>query len=317
MAAAAVAASLLWADVAKGDEEFRKIPHEEFSAWARGWQRYRIVRDRGATAGKLEKIDTDLLEEAGKGIKPILDRKPAYPEVWRLAANLVALHPTSIPDNKLTWEKYRDLYLAAIGAPATQAGVLPPADERSAGILGPGGAVWTEDGQLGAKITAVLKDAGGKRFLLLPGLLARDDQLPKDLFDRSAPPDRRLVARVVRLIEVRASGPKIALAEMAAEFRADNGAIKELGEEPKRGDALLVSETAQVGTVGGIDVPLSGLGEGFLEVSPRVTAAGDAGIAILNRDQKLVAMAYAGTESKSFLLPLPGVLKRENLSLAN
>jgi hypothetical protein len=322
VAAAAIAASLLWGDIATQDPELRKVPHEEFAAWARSWQRYRFVRDRGATPGKLEKSDTDLLEEAGRRLKPILDRKPVYPEVWRLAANILALHPASIPDNKLTWDQYRDLYLVAVGvAPALPTVAAVPA-ALVAGGTGPGSLVWSEDGQLAVKVTAVVKDAEGKRFLLLPGLIARDDKVPVDLYDSSVAKDRQPVARLTRRIAANGAAPvkqgsesTIALAELPPTSTASNGPIRALGPGPSLGDDVRVLGTEKVGKVDGVAVDLTGLGSNFVTVRPRITAGGDAGAPIVDVNGNLIAMGYAGTQQASFLLPVPAALKHANLTL--
>lgn len=319
-ASAIIAANLLWGSLSAKEQAIRNVPRDEFVRWLLAWEKYRSVRELRVTPSQLNVEQKKVLEAAGAQISDLLLRGPEFAEVWRLAANLVAQHPQSIAGSNNPWEYYRDGYEVAIGkrSPSTRASPLAltlPSDR-----IVPGSLLWRDDGRFAVKVTAVVRDASGKRFLLLSSLLVDSTKgtLPIDLFgseDQSK--GRAPVARAVEQVPLDPQDQQSAtvlLAELLPGIAAGNAGVRGAGTPPALGQRLTVVGGDRSGAVSVIDVH-SPLGNGLIAVEPRVTSAGDAGIAFVDAQQRLVAMGYAGSERTSLLVPLPALLLARKLDV--
>ena len=321
-AASVVAAKFLWSDLTKGDGSKANIPLDEFVPWIRAWNKYKPVRDDGRAPGNLRKEETELLEQAGMEIQPLLDgKKPAFVEVWRLAANMLALHPTCIPSNPFGYDHYKDLYLVSVGklppgTRVTSATTAAAAQAVAVAVdVGPGSLIWSANVQTAVKVTAVVKDAAGVRYLLTSALLAVDGQTPASVLFGGGPQDRKPIATISKLIELQPGGPAVALARLEAGATAGNGALKKIADEPNLGEELKMIGQPKSGKVRTIRLDTQDFGKGLIAVAPKVTGPGDAGAPFVDAEGQLQAMGYAGSDESSILIPLPELLNHEKLSL--
>jgi len=324
-AASVVAAKLLWADLTRGGDTAKSMPIDEFVPWVLAWNRYRTVRDGGRTPGALLKEETELLEAAGREIQPLLSgKRPVFTEIWRLAANMLALHPACIPNDSHGFDHYRDIYLVSVGkrkvdSPAAT-DVALSAPRGDAPVIGPGSLVWSADGSAAVKVTAVVKDRQNERYLLTSGLLLTEKTLlPAAVFYGAGPQDRRPAATITRVVELRPGGPTIALAKLEPATQASNGVLgKALAPALKPiglGGRLTMVGQSKSAKVTAVDVNALKLGSGLIAVSPNVTAAGDAGAPFVDEAGRLQAMGYAASGEASLLIPVTDFLAREKLSL--
>jgi hypothetical protein len=318
-AAAEIAGTLLWAALGSKEPAIRPIPRDEFVSWLLAWRRYREVRDLKVPPPKLSDANKALLVMAGTQIKPYLERTPRFAEFWRLAANLVALHPDSIPGVPRTWEYFAREYEIALNLrPATdrlmESAQAPPLSDG----LAPGSVVWRADGRYAVKVTAVVKDQAGTTYLLLPAMLAQGTELPLLLYDRARPGQSgQPIARGLRYLQETGNvmPRRMLLAELLPGATVDTRAKLKLVDTPVLGSQLRVRGQESSGTIKALDVDAGGLGNGLIEVKPRITSPGDAGAPILDQNNGLVAMAYVGTHQSSLLLPLGPTLKANKLML--
>lgn len=287
-------------------------------AWLLAWQRYRQVRDLKLPPPKMTDAHKALLLQAGTQIKPYLERTPRFAEFWRLAANLVALHPQSIPGMDQSWEFFAREYEIALSLRPASDRMAARAPADSADGLAPGSLVWRADGRFAVKVTAFVEDGVGKRYLLLPAMLAQDAELPLPLFAASGSTQgTEPIAMAVRYLHEAASPdtPRLLLAELRRDVQPGAKGRSVLGDPPGLGDELSAKGEAKPGRVTRIELTVRGFGADLVEVSPRITSAGDAGVPILDRKGRLVAMGYAGNEQSSILLPLHSSLRENGLAL--
>lgn len=311
-AAALLAASLIWADAAKQNADLLNVGRQNFSDWAYAWLQYRVVGYEGATPGDLDDTQKVRLAAAGARITPLLRDNGAYPEVWRLAADLVTLHPDSIPGGDAN--AYRRSYLKALGleekgvAPTVIAEAAEAAAARVPEIQA-GALLWNR--QSAVRFSAVVKDESGKQFLLLPDLITNNAPLPLTVYaDMSG---QQAVAQITRRISN--DGVDLALAEPVPGLSVSNGAIKEAGPVPDIGETVKLlpgDKRAKIVAVGARLPPIAG---GLIEVIPKITGPGDAGAPVLDLAGKLVAMGYAGSDKASYLVALDNLLEREKLTV--
>jgi hypothetical protein len=308
-AAALLAASLIWADAAKHNPDLRSVGRENFSDWAFAWLQARIVAYERGTPGNLSDQQKERLEAAGARIASLLKNKTVYPEIWRLAADLVTLDPQSIPDGDAV--SYRREYFKALGIEDPV-----PLEGQAEGIAGvaPGSLIFGADRNLAVRLTAVVTDQDGKKLLLFPDLIANKDERATDVYGSllSAAP----IATVVRRISSEGL-PPIALAEIASGAQVGRGVFTAIGKEPKVGETVTIVPANKPAKVDQVDVTFAPLGNGFVEVSPKITKAGDAGAPIIDGGGRLVAMGYAARDKTSLLVPLADLLQRERLTLVS
>ena len=306
-AATLLAASLIWADAAERNSELLKVGRQNFSDWAYAWLQYRIINYEGATPGKLDETQEARLSTAGERVAPLL-KDDAYPEVWRLAADLVTLYPESIPGGDA--KTYRQHYLKALGIEeptvARAEAIERPLSQFMAGSL-----IWGPSRESAVRFTCVVQDQTGKRFLLLPDLITNQAPLPVDLYMSlgSTSP----VARVTRRIS--ADGISLALAEPIEGLAVSNGAIKDTAKLPTVGQTVKLIPSNKTAAITRFGARLPSIDTALIEVKPKITGAGDSGAPVLDSSGNLVAMGYAGTDKASYLAPLHDLFEQEKLTL--
>lgn len=123
--------------------------------------------------------------------------------------------------------------------------------------------LWRGDGRLAARVTAVVKDASGKLYLLLPALLQENASIPFDLFIGVGPHQGVPIARVTTIIASAKNGPGVVLAELVGNGAATNGTVRALGTAPKLSDELHMAGATRIGTVEQVETTVTGIGPGF------------------------------------------------------
>lgn len=322
-AAATVASTLLWGSLRTTSPTIRGLPKDEFTAWILAWQRYRAVRDLQLGPDKLSAEHKKLLEQAGQEIQPFILGKPRFPEIWRLAANLVSLHPQSIPGQSNPWEFYRDAYLIAIGKQVTTAHTSTKPQGTSQPGFGPGTVVWREDGKQAVKVAAVVEDQNTKLvYLLLPDLFQHTGSTPRPDEALFAVDDhtgvRQTVAIVSKRMAIDRNDPRsvqVVLALLRPQVTATNSKWKIAANDPRPAEQLQDPRSGRSAAVATVGVSLDGLGSGLVAVQPKLTFAGDAGAPIVNANGELVAMGFAGTDEQSLLVPLADFLRSNQFVL--
>lgn len=180
--------------------------------------------------------------------------------------------------------------------------------------------MWRDDGRRAARVTAIVRDASGKRFLLLSSLVVdpKADTLPIDLFgSESQSKGRAPVARAVELVPLDAKDPNSAtvlLAELVSGVAANNAGLSGSAAAPMLGVQLTALSGGRSGTVSTIAI-VGSLANGLIAVQPKVTSAGDAGMPFLDASGGLAAMGFAGDAKSSLLIPLPDVLAARGLKV--
>lgn len=314
---AEIAANLVWAALRKESTAFKQVPRDEFVGWLLAWQRYREIRGLKLPPAQLSESNKKSLERAGDLLKPFLVRRPQFSEVWRLAANLTVQHPRSISGDPKPWESYRDAYLLAVKKPIGAPQVATT--ESSTGVRAAQYPVlWRGDGQIAAKVTAIVKDPDGKRYALLPAMLAKGAALPFELFGEPGQ-NKVAVARAVRLLKAPDStadeAPTLMLAEILSNDTLHMPRTSGLGPAPEVNAQVIVAGSGRKGTVESVGAKLANMGNVFSKVSPQITFAGDAGVPILDANGKLVAMGYAGSGTSSWIVPIAETLKQEGFTV--
>jgi hypothetical protein len=309
-AAALLAASLIWADAAKRSAELRDVGRDAFSDWAFAWLEPRIINYEGGTADTLNDGQKQRLVAAGKRLEPLLKRDKVYPEVWRLAADLVTLYPESIPGGNAN--EYRRAYFGALGIDDPLK-IAEQETEAIRGPLSPGDRVFNGDKTAAVRVTAVVADGDGKLFLIFPALVVGENRKAMDIY--ASVSDVEPVAKITRKISV-GGLPAVALAELTPGSQASNGTITTIGARPDVGQTVTIIPGNKSGNVAKVDVKFGSLGDGLVEVAPKITQPGDAGAPIVDDRNRLVAMGYAGSEEASLLVPLQHLLDQEKLTLA-
>ena len=308
-AATLLAASLIWADAAKHNSELLKVGRQNFGDWAYAWLQYRSIGYEGATPGRLDETQKARLSAAGERVAPLL-KDDAYPEVWRLAADLVTLYPESIPGGDA--KTYRQHYLKSLGIEEPPVARAEAAGAALSEVMA-GSLIWGPSRESAVRFTSVVQDEVGKRFLLLPDLVTNQAPLPVYLymsFESTNP-----MARVIRRIS--ADGISFALAEPMASFAVSNGAIRGTAKLPTVGQTIKLIPSGKTAIITSLNARLPPISTALIEVSPKITASGDSGAPVLDSAGNLVAMGYAGSEKASYLVPLHDLFERERLTLAS
>ena len=321
-----LASSLIWAEAAATQRELSLVPSDEFCEWAYAWWLYRQYVVRVGGAGKPSARDLEILQEARRRTQRLIDAGSEFTEVPRLFTSIVEAMPV---EDRTSGD--REFVAAAFAkadrhrpeeqefAPDQAPPPLPEVVEVT-----PGRMVWIQGPPRGraraaSSVTAVVSDAEGTRFLVLPDYVCPDGGCAGvGVF--LDPDGRRKIAELERVHRVTDDSPGIALARVLPAVSANNtlpgqGSITHLDqiEEDDLVDMVTLRGKSKA-RVAALDVSPRGDGA-FARLQPRVTRAGDGGAPILDASGALVAMAHSGEHDSSFVLPLQALFERLKLTL--
>lgn len=310
-----IASSLIWAEAARSDEELSRVSREEFVGWARAFHHYRQLKHRAAAGILQGDDDAKLRQRARELLDGLIASGPAFPEVFRLRADVIRTSADPQPDELKIADEDRQKYLALVGVKAALApapAALAPERSVPPREIAPGVAVTAHGAfDWGARITAVVEDDNGAQFVLLPAVQGaeRTRYLSLDGSPSTAFAD---LERIVRLDETKPEDAGIALfrlrAAVASSNRVDATVLSAIGESPKVGDPVLLVTPGrrERAAIAAIETALPGLSTGgVLAITNRpITSAGDAGAPIVDQKGQLVGMALAASSTGSVLMPL-------------
>jgi hypothetical protein len=80
--------------------ELRKIPRDVFVNWALVWWDYRLLRGRDALGQEWGEEDKKRWKQSRTLADRLVPKANAYPEIWRLRADIIDVIPKKLQDDK-------------------------------------------------------------------------------------------------------------------------------------------------------------------------------------------------------------------------
>ncbi|UEM21636.1 hypothetical protein JL100_002360 [Skermanella mucosa] len=315
------------------DVPYPDVSEEVFCTWARLWWELRNIVDRNdplSAAGYAAQV-APLRQQ----LDAIIAQGTKFPEFYLMRAEIIELAPT---DQK----KAGDIALAAQDL-TRYTGLLPksviesarnqqaeaPAPPQAAAPVPESAVDYQPPPSLGVAeigpgrnarvtMTALVQDARGKRFVVLPDYAwverpGAGGSVPGvEIFQ---PGRKEPIGRIVGRIADK--GPGIVLAEvLAADLKG--GPERFALADPAAGDMVGVQVAEAPGMPGeirmarlsevAVDIGGKSSGSGKFLAADKITRPGDGGAPVLNEAGEVVAMAYASSDRQSYFLPIVRML---------